>query len=186
MDRKEFFKSTLKTGTCACAVLLLGGKDIAFAGQDESEKKEDKNQKFISDWTENLMLIMDKNLDEKTKTKIMEESGRKCAESSYKNVALKYKGNVKSYLALMKQEWAEVADFDEGKGVIHVIGEKTKACFCPMVKGKSTLSTGTFCLCSRGLMKEIFETVSGKKANVKLEKTVLTGSDHCAFKITLT
>ncbi len=186
MDRKEFFKSTLKTGTCACAVLLLGGKDITFANQEDSEKKEDKSQKFISDWTENLMLIMDKNLDEKTKAKIMEESGRKCAESTFKNVALKYKDNVKGFLALMKQQWAEVADFNEGKGVIQLAGKKTKACFCPMVKGKSTLSTGTFCLCSRGWMKEIFETVSGKKANVKLEKTVLTGSDFCAFKITLT
>jgi predicted hydrocarbon binding protein len=186
MDRKEFFKSTLKTGTCACAMLLLGGKGIAFASQEDSEKKEDQIQKFISDWTESLMLIMDKNLDEKTKAKIMEESGRKCAEKTYKKVALKYKGNIKGFLDLMKQQWAEVADFDEGKGVIRFAGKKTKACVCPMVKGKSTLSTGTFCLCSRGWMKEIFETVTGKKANVKLEKTVLTGSDHCAFKITLT
>jgi predicted hydrocarbon binding protein len=186
MDRKEFFKSTLK-GTCVCTMLLLGGRHIATAASnDDNAKKDNKDQEFISGWTENLMQIMDQNLDEKTRVKIMEESGRKCAEKTYKKIALNYKGNVNGLLALMKQQWAESADFDKEKGLIRVVGKKAKACVCPMVKGSSTLSSGTFCLCSRGWVKEIFETVTGKKVDVKLEKTILRGGDQCVFNITLT
>lgn len=180
MNRKEFFKTGLKAGTCACALLFLGGKDIAFA---DSDSQQDKYQGFVSNWTENLMKIMDKHLDEETKTKIMEESGRKCAEKSYKQIALQYKGNVDGLMARMRQNWAEIADFDKEKGIIRVVGKKNQSCDCPMARGKTTLSTGTLCLCSRGWVKEVFETVTGEKVDVVFEKTRLTGADHCAYKI---
>ena len=79
-----------------------------------------------------------------------------------------------------------ILDYDEKNGTIHLVGKKFKSCFCPLVKGRSTLKSGTFCMCSQGWMKEVFETVSGKKVNVELEKTILRGSDCCAFKMTLT
>ena len=184
MDRKEFIKSTLK-GTCVCTMLLLGGKST-FADENEKKpKKDNKDQEFITGWTENLMEIMDQNLDEKTRKKIMEQSGRKCAEKTYKKIALKYKGNIKGLLDLMKQQWAESVDFDKEKNTIRVAAKKAKACFCPMVKGRSTLSSGTYCLCSQGWAKEVFETASGKKVEVELEKTILRGADQCVFKITL-
>lgn len=186
MNRKEFLKNVLKTGTCACTMLLLSGKNTAFAQSNDSDsKKDNKNQEFIANWTEDLMKIMDQNLDEKTKTKIMEQSGRRCAEKTFKTLALKYKGNVKGLLAFMKEQWLENADFNEEKGVFRLVGKKFKSCFCPMVQGKSFLSTKTFCLCSRGWMKEVFETVTGKKVKVKLEKTILTGADHCEFTVKL-
>ena len=165
MDRKEFIKSTLK-GTCVCTMLLLGGKSTFADDNDAKSKKDNKDQEFITGWTENLMEIMDQNLDEKTRTKIMEESGRKCAGKTYKKIALKYKGNINGLLALMKQQWAESADFDKEKNTIRVAAKKANACFCPMVKGRSTLSSGSYCLCSQGWAKEIFETVTGKKAEV--------------------
>ena len=186
MKRGEFLKNVI-TGGCACAVLTLGGNKL-YSADDTGEKKsnKDKNQEFITGWTENLMVIMDQNLDEKTRSKIMQESGRKCAEKTYKPIALKYKGNVKGILDFMKQEFADIADYDEKNGTIHLVGKKFKSCFCPLVKGRSSLKSGTYCFCSMGWMKEVFETVTGKKVKVELEKTILRGADCCAYKMILT
>lgn len=189
MKRRELLTNTVKTGACACAMMFLGGEGIAFADdkkkEQEKKEKEDKNREFISNWTETLMLTMDGNLDEKTKTKIMEISGRKCAERTYKQFATKFKGNIKGFLETVQKQWAEKTIFDEKKGVITVHGKKTKGCFCPLAAGKPTFKTGTFCLCSRGWMTEIFETVTAKKVKVELLSTILTGGDHCVFQITM-
>lgn len=185
MKRKDFLKSTF-TGGCACALLALGGNPILSA-QDTGEKKpeKDENQEFITSWIEEFMGIMDTNLDEKTRAKIMEESGRKCAQKTYHPVTSKFKGNLEGLLEQMRKGFAENVVYDQTKGTVHVVGKKQAACFCPLVKGRSTLKSGTYCCCSIGWVKEVFETVTGKKVEVIAERTILRGSDHCDFKITI-
>ncbi|MCP4154162.1 MAG: hypothetical protein GY757_40930 [bacterium] len=195
MDRKEFFKKTMKTGACACAMMFMG-KTTAFAdekkadekktGDKEAEKKkkqDEQTKQFISSWTESLMLIMDENLDEKTKTKILMACGRKCCERTFKPIAEKYKGNLKGMLAFFEKGWAEKVTFDEKKGHIIIYGKKLNKCFCPLAAGKQTFKTGTFCLCSKGGMTETFETVTGKKIEVDTLKSILTGAKQCVHRI---
>jgi len=185
MKRHEFLKKVM-TGGCACALLTFGANN-ALSAEDTKEKKpaKDQNQEFITGWAENLMIVMDQNLDEKTRINIMEASGRNCAEKHYKAIAMKYKGNMKGFLEHMKQQFANVADYDEKKGTIRMVGKKFKACFCPVVKGRSNLKSGTYCLCSQGWMKQVFGMVSGKKVDVRLEQTILRGADCCIFNMTL-
>ncbi|MCP4150334.1 MAG: hypothetical protein GY757_21480 [bacterium] len=197
MDRKEFFKTTMKSGACACAMMFMGnGTALAEEKKNGDNKKENKEaekkkkqdeatKKFIGNWTESLMLIMDENLDEKTKRKIMKASGRKCAQRTFNPTAVKFKNNVKGLLAKMESEWAENTSYDEKKGVITIHTKKYNKCFCPLAGGKQTFKTATFCLCTRGYMTETFEIVTGKKVDVKTLNTVLTGSDHCSYQITI-
>ncbi len=191
MDRKEFFKTTVKGGACACAMMFLGGGDLTADDKKQAEQREKEKQKekgereFITNWTETLMLIMDKNLDEKTRTNIMEAGGRKCAERTFKPTALKFKGNTEGFLDTLKQMWAETVSYDKAKGTITLHMKKFERCFCPLAAGKKTFKTGTFCLCSQGWMKEVFETVTEKKVKAEMLSTILTGSDHCSVKITI-
>jgi hypothetical protein len=185
MKRQEFLKNAI-TGGCACALLTFGTNNVLSA-DDTTKKKseEDKNQEFISGWAENLMVILDQTLDEKTRSNIMEASGRNCAEKYYKAVALKFKGNVNALLDHLKKQFADVAEYDEKKGTIRLVSKKFKSCFCPVVKGRSSLKSGTYCLCSQGWMKQVFGMVSGKKVDVRLEKTILRGADCCIFNMSL-
>ena len=186
MKRKEFLKRSI-TGGCACALLAFGGNPFISADDTTEQKQEkDEKQEFITSWTEDLMGIMDKNLDEKTKINIMENSGRRCAQKYYYPIATQFKGNVKGLMERMKSALMEVADYDEKKGTIHLVGKKFKSCICPLVRGRSALKSGTYCYCSQGWMKEVFEYVTGKKADVKLIKTILRGADCCEFNITVT
>lgn len=56
-------------------------------------------------------------------------------------------------------------------------------CGCPLVKHKVVNLTGTFCLCSRGWVKKIFETLLKKPVNVELEKSIGLGDKLCKFVV---
>lgn len=185
MKRKDFLKCTLMGG-CACSLLSLGG-NTPLSAQETTEKKQeiDPAQAFITEWVENLMLTMDKTLDENTRVQIMEQGGRYCARKSYIPIAQKYKGDIPGLLELMKKQWADSLDYNEKTGTINITNKKATACLCPLVKGRSTLKSGTYCYCSQGWVKEVFEIVSGKNVAVKIMKSILRGGDCCQFQITL-
>lgn len=188
MDRKEF----LKKGACLCSALFLCGAARAddsangTAKEEEAAKKEEEQRKkFISDWTEHLMHVLDTNLPLKTRTAIMEACGRGCSERGYGQVVKMCKGNLDTLNRTIKSQWADDVQHDREKNVVRIIGKKMKSCYCPMVQGKTTFSSRTYCLCSKGWMKETFEKVTGKKVEVELEQTILRGGERCIFKMTI-
>lgn len=48
-------------------------------------------------------------------------------------------------------------------------------CGCPLVRNKIIDPTETFCFCSRGWVKKIFETTLKKSVTVELEKLLVAG-----------
>jgi len=49
------------------------------------------------------------------------------------------------------------------------------------VKNNVINLTGTFCYCSRGWVKKIFETLLNKTVSVELEKSIGLGDKVCKF-----
>jgi predicted hydrocarbon binding protein len=56
-------------------------------------------------------------------------------------------------------------------------------CGCPLVRKKVVDLSGTFCYCSRGWVKKIFETSLKKSVNVELEKSIGRGDKVCKFVV---
>jgi len=57
-------------------------------------------------------------------------------------------------------------------------------CLCPIVeKGPEGLS-GTFCYCSAGYVREMFESVTGRNTTVEILETIKRGGKGCKFKVT--
>lgn len=56
-------------------------------------------------------------------------------------------------------------------------------CGCPLVRNNIIELTGTFCYCSRGWVKKIFETLLKKHVNVELEKSIGRGDKVCKFVV---
>jgi len=54
-------------------------------------------------------------------------------------------------------------------------------CGCPLVKNKVVNLTGTFCYCSRGWVKKVFETLLKNPVSVELEKSIGLGNKVCKF-----
>ena len=56
-------------------------------------------------------------------------------------------------------------------------------CGCPLVRNNVVDLTGTFCYCSRGWVKRVFETSFKKSVNVELDKSIGLGDEVCKFVV---
>ena len=126
-------------------------------------------QKFTERWIVNLMESLDAHLDEETKATVMESCGRDCA------------GNVDKLVSTL-EKWIGKGNAQRDGDVVHVVYPR---CLCHLVaKGPERLPD-TYCLCSRGWLKEMFETVLGEPVEVELLDSVKRGAKQCRFTVRL-
>ena len=126
------------------------------------------------------MKSLEKHLDEETRIKVLNETGKFCARAHATE--------------LFKQIKTETKDFDE---FIMKLNEKLQGttweilddksvkityskCFCPIIDvGLHKLPVQ--CDCSAGWIKHNLETVLEKSVTVITNKTVLRGAKECEF-----
>jgi len=140
-----------------------------------------KKQEFLHEWLSNLIKNMDSHLDEESKIKVLEECGRACAGKHTEKEALQSKGDLDGWLATMKK-WVGANNVHKEGNTVRLTYSK---CFCPLVGTIDPLLSNTFCNCSRGWLKENFETVVGKPVKVNLEDSIMMGGQECRFSIQL-
>ena len=107
--------------------------------------------------------------------------GRECSKSI--SMISECKGNPEVYFEMLKKRWHEDSSWDREKGIITIASAERTECTCPLIDTKKT--PGYVCDCSLGWQKQTFETVLGKKADVKIEESLLRGGKRCVFTITL-
>ena len=134
-------------------------------------------------WITTLMNGLEKNVDEKTLAEILEQCGRQCQSQSF---IKKAKG--------LYEKSKNIDDFLEKLGRahkhLHREGEEVyivyPRCYCSQVnkipKGKLS---GTYCNCSRGWAKALFEGALGRPVEVIMEKSIINGDNECKFRVML-
>jgi predicted ArsR family transcriptional regulator len=134
-------------------------------------------------WIATLMDGLNKNVDEKTLTMILEQCGRQCQSQSFvkkaRNIYQKSK-STDEFLEKLGQTYKHL--HREGDRVYIVYPR----CYCSQVnkipKGKLS---GVYCNCSRGWAKALFEGALGRPVEVIMEKSIISGDNECKFRITL-
>ena len=111
----------------------------------------------------------------------MESCGRACSRGAAVASAEKCEADVDKLLSLL-EKWL-------GKGHAHREGDVVQVvypkCFCHLVaKGPPRLPE-TYCLCSCGWLKEMFEAVTGNPVEVQLLESVKRGGEQCSFTVKL-
>ena len=133
-------------------------------------------------WIRALTESLDTQLDEKTKEKILENCGRNCIPSSFIEKAKALKKNAKDtddFLDKLGKKWKHL---QRNGNNVYVVYEK---CYCPLVKDYPEKLSPTFCNCSKGWIKELFESVLEKPITVELEKSIKQGDKICKFNVHL-
>jgi predicted hydrocarbon binding protein len=185
MKRKEFIKKTIKLGMASGPMLLFKGKKSAAnsLGQQPEEKASDLKQKFQEEWIKSLLNNMDKLIDQEKRMKLMESCGRDCAlrSSAAAAISKSSKGDVDKLVSTMRQLLGE-NNVLKKDGVIQLIYSQ---CYCPLVEEWPARLSDTYCYCSLGWIKEVFETVSGKPVGVDLLQSIKRGDPFCKFTIHL-
>jgi predicted ArsR family transcriptional regulator len=139
---------------------------------------------LLGKWLKVLMESLNESLDEKTRKEIMEKCGKACAiyHGDIDEIKLiKRKGeNLEKILETMNQEELWCGKWFKKGNTISSICEK---CGCPFVGAEIIKPSPTFCYCSRGWVKSVFELVLEKPVEVELKKAIGKGDGVCQFII---
>jgi hypothetical protein len=185
MKRMEFLKSCA-SGICSCTALGLLSQESVPAQSGQANPGADPEKDELK-WKLNaaqirfakLLQILNQNLDDPVKQKILQQLGADCAQS-YQELAAKYKGNLKGFLDYISTKWVEKAEYDEKAGIIRIT-DKAKQCTCPLVK--PGVAPKEFCNCTLGWQKAIYSVVLGRPVEAEIEESILRGGVRCVFRI---
>jgi len=185
MKRKDFLKCCT-IGLCSCAaqeISLLDASQAQSAGTKPPGDPEKDELKWklnaVQERFARLLNILDQTLDPPAKQKVLRALGRECA-GSYRDLALKYEGNIKGFLEYIQKRWVEKAEYDEKAGTIRIV-DKASQCTCPFVKQGVTHKD--FCNCTLGWQEAIYSVVLRRPVRAEVEESVLRGGSRCIFRI---
>jgi len=190
----------------------LNGKRLSGSSEDESTRWiEDLEERMVKGsetpawhkagkgekWIVDLMDNMDGILDDETKSKLMQACGRSCYIGAF-GVASKEKATLEeaeNFLKRLEGGGYKVTRENKKTTVIFNWGRDHQNpwglimsdgyCMCPLVEKESTMLSPTFCKCSTGYVKEMFERSTGRTASVELLDSLKMGGKDCIFKIEL-
>jgi predicted hydrocarbon binding protein len=180
MDRKDFFKKACQIGICSCAGPMLFSENSTFTSTAQDNPKEDWRIGFMQNRFAFFFDILGKTTDQATLDKLVEQFGRYCAKENEAEFA-EYVGKIDKYFEYVKTKWVEKAEFDRVKNEIRITDKKRESCFCPLINSK--IMSKDFCNCSKGYLKQTYETIIGKPVEVEILTSLLRGADYCSFKI---
>jgi predicted hydrocarbon binding protein len=150
------------------------------SNEQTAQKIIDGKQEDNSTWVKNTMKRLDENFDAPTVKKI--RMNCQCGYAMDEKLAL-----VKDLMA-NASNLEEFADQDKAKaaGLSYSDGElylMFPFCPCPMLAEVDKLPTKTWCQCTTGYSKVLFEKAFGCEVKVDLLKSIKMGDDSCLMKI---
>jgi len=158
-----------------------------------AEFKAEKGKKWIKDLMDNMESI----LDFPTMKNLMEACGRSCYIDAF-GIAPKEKPTLEEaerYIKFFESNGYEVKKGGNKTVIIYNWGRDHQNpqglimsdgyCMCPLVEDGPKDLSGSFCICSSGYVKEIFERSTGRTAHVEVLDSLKRGGKDCIFKIEL-
>jgi predicted hydrocarbon binding protein len=134
-------------------------------------------------WIATLIEGLNEHVSEKTRASILELCGRQCQSQSFVKKArsiYKKSEGIEDFLEKLGQVYENLRR--EGDK-IYIIYPK---CYCSQVnKIPEGQLSATYCNCSRGWAKALFEGALGRSVEVIMEKSIIKGDDKCKFRILL-
>ena len=133
-------------------------------------------------WLKSLIESLEAEVDEATRERILIACGRGCIPRDFVEKARgiwERDPEIDGFLRALSGEWDHLK-LDGGEVLLEY-----DRCYCPLVKTIPGEMSLTWCNCSRGWAKELFESALGREVEVEMLETVLHGGDKCRFRVIL-
>ena len=131
----------------------------------------------------NMMEVLDRNVALRTRKELMESCGRQCIGSSILKKALRLTAQAHDLDELL----VRLNEANIGGGNLRREGDIIYAeyyrCYCGSVSRTRLRFSPTYCYCSCGWYRQLFETVLKKPVRVELLESIIQGDSRCWFKI---
>ena len=139
--------------------------------------------KHTEKWITWLTSALDDNCDEETKVKILEECGRQCQSKSFIQKAREIYDKAEDLDDFLNKFSKVYENLHRDGDEVYIIYPK---CYCPNVnKLPQGKLSATYCNCSRGWAKALFEGALGRKVDVIMKQSIVNGDKQCKFQIIL-
>jgi hypothetical protein len=172
------------------SVLPLHTEPIADPNETPCNEKMDFTQK----WIERFLKIMDQQLDEKTRKKLMQANGASCAKGAYGEISNTKAASIEEIdkkIAAWQQTLGTENIFRTDSIVFFNYVSNPKGlkisdgyCLCPMIENGPVTLSPTYCQCSVGYVQYMFQKlITFKPVQVELLESLRGGGKACRFKI---
>jgi predicted hydrocarbon binding protein len=139
--------------------------------------------KHTEKWLCNLMAGLDERVDKETLAKVLEQCGRQCQSQSLIKKARRIYEKSKDIDDFLNEFGKVYKHLYKEGGNVYIIYPK---CYCPIVnKIPPGKLSATYCNCSRGWAKALFEGVLKRPVEVAMEGSIKQGDKQCRFRIIL-
>jgi hypothetical protein len=213
IDRKEFMSMLAMAGAGTCTCGAVAGARLGLAtepvvdGQenkpvatpqtkpgDKGPARAAKRMEFVEVWLRRFFNVMDAELAEPTRRKIMVANGRVCFSEFQPKLQRRAQPATQEEIAAFVAGRGKSSGYSmEGDAIFfEYVGSAETGqaapegtCLCPVAEAQRAREISpTFCWCSVGYVKEMHERVFGRPVRVDLLESVLMGHPRCRFRIT--
>jgi hypothetical protein len=193
MDRKSFLKKSIGM----CSLYAAGHVPLCCAAAEEKTENKpgtpcEKKQEFAQTWVKRMFDILDAQLDDTARKKLMETMGEACYRGSLGEGAKETPKpmEVDALVAGMKQYGGEDMARREGNTIYFQYIKNPAGlrvadgfCLCPLVESGPPGLSPTYCQCSVGYVRAMFSRLLGKPVQVELTESLKRGDKACRFTI---
>ena len=191
MNRRSCVKSLVALGVCCGVLPTLGfgsGSKLSIPNPTTPPSPEDElaalkqEKEFIVNWVQDLLETMDKELDEKTRIKLIEGCGKGCYNrfKFKQDIAERGKGDLDKLIQAYSKNFEVWKEGD----IVHVrYGKKSARCYCPAAKIRTPRPNDLHCECTRTTHQTIFETALGHPVHVEIVESLRRGGQTCHFQV---
>ncbi len=193
ITREEFLKRSATVCGCCGAALLAG----VCAAQDKPKPESvfsplDTRITQGQDVIKRLIAQLDEKLERPVREAIMESCGRLCHDGAHPAAQKATPESATKFLDGMRQYVGKEAIREEADETV-VYFKYTRNprglkvadgyCLCPIFENAPKGLSPTYCHCSVGYVRAIFEQGLGKPVKVELTASVLRGAKSCDFTV---
>ena len=132
-----------------------------------------------------MMQLLDQTGDEETSWQIMETCGRRCIGATTSEKArrlLRDSPDLDSWLDRLNEAHIGGGHLLREGSAIHAVYDR---CYCGSVSKAKEVISNTYCRCSCGWYRQLFETALGQPVQVELLGSIISGEERCRFLIHL-
>lgn len=139
-----------------------------------------RNQENNAAWVKNTMKRLENSFDKATLKRIRMKC--QCGYGMDEKLALlkELMASSSNLEEFAKQDKAKAAGLSYQDGELYL---QFPFCPCPMLAEVDKLETNTWCQCTTGYSKVLFEKIFGCEVDVELLKSIKMGDDICLMKI---
>ena len=132
-----------------------------------------------------MMELLDGKVTADTRKELMQTCGRRCICTSILNKVIRLQNraaDLDDLLNLLNEAHIGGGHLRRKGDIIHA---EYHRCYCGSVSKTKARFSPTYCQCSCGWYRQLFETILRRPVTVELLGSIIQGDSHCRFEIHL-